>query len=36
MTNRRGKQLGDYHLIRLLGQGGFAQAYLGDAHTSNC
>src|SRR5947209_18377013 len=30
MTNRVGEQLGNYQLTRLLGQGGFAQVYLGE------
>src|SRR3989441_11437568 len=29
MTERVGQQLGNYHLIRLLGDGGFAGVYLG-------
>ena len=30
MINRVGQQLGNYILIKLLGQGGFADVYLGD------
>jgi eukaryotic-like serine/threonine-protein kinase len=29
MTDRVGQQLGNYRLVRILGQGGFAQVYLG-------
>ena len=30
MADHVGKQLGNYHLICLLGQGGFADVYLGE------
>ena len=30
MVDRVGQQLGNYHLIQILGQGNFSEVYLGE------
>ena len=30
MSNREGQQLGNYRLLHLIGQGSFAEVYLGE------